>query len=108
MILALHLLVPVSHLVMGDNFMIKPKLTAINVSIATIVFLFGAALALGSPEVRGSDSAAEQNNVLHAQSKDQTQVKTFAGMIGKVGEKFILKDDVNKVWYSLDDQLTAG
>jgi len=88
--------------------MIKPKLTAINITIATIVFLFGVALALGSTRARGSDVSSVQNYELYAQFKDQTQVKIFTGTIGKVGGKFVLKDDGNKVWYSLDDQLSAG
>jgi hypothetical protein len=43
--------------------------------------------------------------VTQNQSQDQSAVKTFTGTIlSQNGERFILRDDINEVWYHLDNQ----
>ena len=44
-----------------------------------------------------------QNN-----SQDQSEIRTFKGKILSNGQRFILKDDDNGVWYNLDNQQQAG
>jgi len=45
-----------------------------------------------------------QNN-----SQDQPAIRAFKGKIlSQNGQRFILRDDVNEVWYHLDDQQQAG
>src|SRR5271155_6025445 len=40
---------------------------------------------------------------------DEPAVATFAGkIVSQNGERFILRDDVNEVWYHLDDQQQAS
>jgi hypothetical protein len=42
-------------------------------------------------------------------SQDQSEVKEFKGKIlSQNGQRFILRDDANGVWYNLDDQQQAG
>jgi hypothetical protein len=42
-------------------------------------------------------------------SEDQPAVNTFTGkIVSQNGERFILRDDVNEVWYHLDDQQQAA
>ena len=45
---------------------------------------------------------------LHAQPGDETSVTTFTGkIVSQNGDRFILRDEVNEVWYHLDDQAQA-
>lgn len=47
--------------------------------------------------------------VVADQSEDQPAVNTFSGkIVSRNGERFILRDDVNEVWYHLDDQQQAS
>ena len=40
---------------------------------------------------------------------DESPVRSFQGKIlSQNGQRFILRDDVNEVWYNLDDQKQAG
>jgi hypothetical protein len=42
-------------------------------------------------------------------SEEQPAVNTFTGkIVSQNGERFILRDDVNEVWYHLDDQQQAA
>jgi hypothetical protein len=45
---------------------------------------------------------------LHAPPGDEPSVSTFTGkIVSQNGDRFILRDDVNEVWYHLDDQAQA-
>lgn len=47
----------------------------------------------------------------HVDSQNQStpEVKTFTGkVLSQNGERFILRDEANDVWYHLDDQQQAG
>jgi uncharacterized protein YdeI (BOF family) len=47
--------------------------------------------------------------VMAEQSQEEPAVNTFTGkIVSQNGERFILRDDVNEVWYHLDDQQQAG
>jgi len=43
-----------------------------------------------------------------AQPGDEPAASTFTGrIVSQNGDRFILRDDVNEVWYHLDDQAQA-
>jgi hypothetical protein len=67
-----------------------------------------ASLILGSSTVPLMASDAPPP-VMTEQSQDQPAVNTFTGkIVSQNGERFILRDDVNEVWYHLDDQQQAS
>ena len=47
--------------------------------------------------------------IMHSQNQSTPEVKTFTGkVLSQNGERFILRDETNDVWYHLDDQQQAG
>jgi Protein of unknown function (DUF5818) len=45
----------------------------------------------------------------NSQNQSTPEVKTFTGkVLSQNGERFILRDEANDVWYHLDDQQQAG
>lgn len=45
---------------------------------------------------------------MHVPSGDEPAASTYAGkIVSQNGDRFILRDDVNEVWYHLDDQAQA-
>jgi len=67
-----------------------------------------ASLILGSSTVPLMASDAPPP-VMAEQSEDEPAVNTFTGkIVSQNGERFILRDDVNEVWYHLDDQQQAS
>ena len=47
--------------------------------------------------------------VMEDQADNQSPVNTFTGkIVSQNGVRFILRDDVNEVWYHLDDQQQAA
>ncbi len=45
----------------------------------------------------------------NSQNQSAPEVKTFTGkVLSQNGERFILRDETNDVWYHLDDQQQAG
>jgi len=74
----------------------------------TNAFLLSAALTVGGFI---APAACSQETHLQAQnnSQDQSEIRTFKGKIlSHDGQRLILKDAVNGVWYNLDDQQQAG
>jgi hypothetical protein len=74
----------------------------------SLLFLFGAAfLIAGVPSSRIRASAAP-TVLLHVQPGDEPAVGTFTGkIVSQNGVRYILRDDLNEVWYHLDDQAQA-
>jgi len=74
----------------------------------TLLLLCGAAfLIMGgqSNQLRGS---VAPSTFLMAQPGDEPAASTFTGkIVSQNGDRFILRDDVNEVWYHLDDQAQA-
>jgi uncharacterized protein YdeI (BOF family) len=74
----------------------------------SLLFLSGAAfLIAGSPSNQFQVSAAPTAFV-RVQPGDEPAVGTFTGkIVSQNGDRYILRDDVNEVWYHLDDQAQA-
>jgi hypothetical protein len=77
-------------------------------------FLTSAALLLCVPFVLGSPRIDEPKSYVapspapQNQPQEQSDVKTFSGkVLSQNGVRYILRDDVNDVWYHLDDQKQA-
>jgi len=81
----------------------KISVLAIFVPIlASIIFLIGASAPLGNAPVAVAATVPSQ-------AQEQPAVNTFSGKImSQNGERFILRDDANEIWYHLDDQQEAG
>jgi hypothetical protein len=75
---------------------------------STLLVLSGAALLIAgglSNQLRASIAAPV---FLHVQPGDEPSVGTFTGkIVSQNGDRFILRDEVNEVWYHLDDQVQA-
>jgi uncharacterized protein YdeI (BOF family) len=74
----------------------------------TLLFLSGAAfLIAGAPSNQLGASAAPIANV-RTQPGDEPTISTFTGkIVSQNGDRYILRDDANEVWYHLDDQEQA-
>jgi hypothetical protein len=74
----------------------------------TLLFLLCAAfLIAGAPSNQLRASAAPIESV-RLQPGDEPAVSTFTGkIVSQNGDRYILRDDVNEVWYHLDDQEQA-
>jgi uncharacterized protein YdeI (BOF family) len=81
--------------------------------------VFAAATVLGCAFCVAVPSASPKSNlgslsavpimVLEQQSDSKDQPQKFLGtVISMNGDRFVLRDDVNDVWYHLDDQKQAG
>ena len=78
---------------------------------AILLFVFAAISSLGLSLTAPASAAAYPQAKAQEQSSasDQADLKTFSGKIVSLnGAMFILRDDVNEVWYHLDDQAQAG
>ena len=61
-----------------------------------------------SPKSRLSSLSAAPNFLFEQQSDAKDQPQKFEGtIVSKNGALFVLRDDVNNVWYHLDDQQKA-
>jgi hypothetical protein len=80
----------------------------ISVLRFTLLFLSGAALLLaGAPSNQLRASIAPTSH-MRAQPDGEPSASTFTGKIlSQNGVRYILRDDVNEVWYHLDDQAQA-
>jgi hypothetical protein len=68
-------------------------------------FLFGVTFFIGGAQTNQLIASDLASSVAQNQSRDQPSVTTFAGkIVSQDGERFILRDDDNRVWYHLDDQ----
>lgn len=79
----------------------------IVITVATVVLLY--AIVVGAAPLRNASHSypgASRDQV--GQKSDRPQIQTFLGTITKVGNQFILNDDVSRNPYQLDDQDTAS
>jgi hypothetical protein len=79
---------------------------------AVVVVVLGFALCTvvrsASPKSRLSSLSAAPNFLFEPQSDAKDQPQKFEGtIVSKNGALFVLRDDVNNVWYHLDDQQKA-
>jgi hypothetical protein len=84
----------------------------ISVGAAILSVAFGIyPLAIGPNCKAASASLLDQSgrrDQLRDQARDQNAVRAFNGTIGKDGNRFVLRDDVNRTLYDLDDQDSAS
>jgi hypothetical protein len=79
-----------------------------SVVFITLSFLIGVTSSAGDARARKLRASVVAPSVIQIQSQDQPAVSTFTGKIVlQNGERFILRDDGNQVWYHLDDQQQA-
>jgi len=75
-----------------------------NSSAAAPTLATATPLSVPMATLKGQPHDPSQNNG----TEEQGDLKTFTGKIVSLnGSLFILRDDVNQVWYHLDDQATA-
>jgi len=75
---------------------------------STLLLLFGAACLLAGGHSNLLDASAAPSTLLRAAPGDEPTSGTFAGkIVSQNGDRFILRDDANEVWYHLDDQAQA-
>ncbi|MGA7853673.1 MAG: DUF5818 domain-containing protein [Candidatus Acidiferrales bacterium] len=79
-------------------------------AVATVVaFAFCAAVPSASPKIRPATLPAVSSSVPPQPGNTADQPQKFVGTIVSMnGERYILRDDVNDVWYHLDNQQEAG
>jgi uncharacterized protein YdeI (BOF family) len=74
----------------------------------TLLFLSGAALLIVGGLSNQLRASVAPSTFLRAQPGDEPAVATFAGkIVSQNGDRFILRDEANEVWYHLDDQQEA-
>ena len=63
----------------------------------------------GGMELHTSRASGFPLIVQNSQNQSAPEVRTFTGkVLSQNGERFILRDEANDVWYHLDDQQQAG
>ena len=82
----------------------------ILLTVATVVFLYAIAVAAApQPGQPNAYSVAYLSQArADSQDKSQPQIRAFSGTITKVGDQFVLREDITKASYQLDDQQTAS
>jgi hypothetical protein len=81
-----------------------------SVSRIALLFVFCAPFFVGGIQTQTLKASALRPMMAQS-SQDQKapEVRTFAGkVLSQNGERFILRDEANDVWYHLDDQQQAG
>jgi hypothetical protein len=74
----------------------------------TLLFLCGAAFLIAGGLSNQLRAAVAPSTFPMAQPGDEPTASTFTGkIVSQNGDRFILRDDVNEVWYHLDDQAQA-
>jgi Protein of unknown function (DUF5818) len=74
----------------------------------TLLVLFGAAFFIAGGVSNQLRASFAPPVFLHGQPGNEPSVSTFTGrIVSQNGDRFILRDDVNEVWYHLDDQAQA-
>jgi Protein of unknown function (DUF5818) len=74
----------------------------------TLLFLCGAAFLIMGGQSNQLRASVAPSRFLGAQPGDEPAASTFTGkIVSQNGDRFILRDDVNEVWYHLDDQAQA-
>jgi len=74
----------------------------------TLLVFSGAALLIAGGLSNQLRASIAPPVFLHAQPGDEPAIGTFTGkIVSQNGDRFILRDEVNEVWYHLDDQAQA-
>jgi hypothetical protein len=74
----------------------------------TLLLLFGSACLLAGGHSNLLHASVAPSTLLRAAPGDEPTSATFAGkIVSQNGDRFILRDDANEVWYHLDDQAQA-
>jgi hypothetical protein len=74
----------------------------------TLLFLSDAALLIAGAPSSQLRASISPTGYMRAQPGDEPAASTFTGKIlSQNGVRYILRDDVNEVWYHLDDQAQA-
>ena len=74
----------------------------------TLLFLFGAGFLIAGAQSNLLRASVAPRPFQWIQPDDDPAVATFTGkIVSQNGVRFILRDDVNEVWYHLDDQAQA-
>jgi hypothetical protein len=74
-----------------------------------VLFVFCAPFIIGGIQTHTLKASALPPAIAQNQPQNAPEVKTFTGkVLSQNGERFILRDQVNDVWYHLDDQQQAG
>ena len=73
-----------------------------------LLFVFCAAFLVGGLKTHALKASALPPIVAQNQAQSAPEVRTFTGkVLSQNGERFILRDEANDVWYHLDDQQQA-
>ena len=76
-----------------------------------IALLFGLCTLFlaGGMQLHTSRASGFPLTMQNSQNQSAPEVRTFTGkVLSQNGERFILRDEANDVWYHLDDQQQAG
>jgi Tfp pilus assembly protein FimT len=74
-----------------------------------LLFVFCAPFFVGGIQTQTLKASALSSAIAQSQDQKAPDVRTFAGkVLSQNGERFILRDEANDVWYHLDDQQQAG
>jgi hypothetical protein len=74
----------------------------------TLLLLFGAGFLIAGAQSNLLKASVAPRPFKWVQPDDDPAVATFTGkIVSQNGVRFILRDDVNEVWYHLDDQEQA-
>ncbi|HKD63942.1 MAG TPA: DUF5818 domain-containing protein [Candidatus Acidoferrales bacterium] len=74
-----------------------------------LLFVFCAPFFVGGIQTQTLKASALSPAIAQSQDQKAPDVRTFAGkVLSQNGERFILRDEANDVWYHLDDQQQAG
>jgi Protein of unknown function (DUF5818) len=75
---------------------------------STLLLLSGAAFLFAVAPPSQLRASVASTVYMTAQPGDEPASSTFTGkIVSQNGDRFILRDDVNEVWYHLDDQAQA-
>jgi hypothetical protein len=79
-----------------------------SVQRSTLLLLLGAAFLLAGGMSNQLRASIAPSTFVRVAPGDEAAPATFAGkIVSQNGDRFILRDDVNEVWYHLDDQAQA-
>ena len=95
-------------LVRPPNFFERWVVSKTSVLRFTLLFLCSAAFLDMGGQSNQLRASVAPSRFLMAQPGDEPVAGTFTGkIVSQNGDRFILRDDVNEVWYHLDDQAQA-
>jgi hypothetical protein len=73
-----------------------------------LLSLFGVAFLIAGAPSSQTRASVVPTTYMRAQPGDEPAASTFTGkIVSQNGVRFILRDEVNEVWYHLDDQAQA-